>query len=738
MNRRDFLQNSLAGVVAGHSASAQGNPTPGSGKSSPELIDFGFAFAPPHRMTVGRPGASEKTLLDLNPGSLTIAWSYQDLRHTPLAIFKTPHVDWHVKLTPLLDDKSSFQSTWTRAEKFLPVLQNVYQQAAGSIQLEVAGGATAALVRVAATNSDTRAHSFAVRCEVMGNWVANNPAWMTPNEDPDALVACQGERPDRVLMFGVSAQKILAGRKTVTLEWTLGPGESRTGWIVRPYEAFQGTLPALRAFNWEHEFQAGKTEWRELLGRATQMSIPDKGVENALYACLGDLFIMREALADGYVGTTCGTEGYRSTNPFEPCLAAIALDQFGYHDTAADGLRVHLDMQEPSGEWSDPKGWAHHMWGASGLKSWAAMEHFQLTGDVPYLRTVYPRFLASSRWQALQRKKAAVSADAATKGLMPRGMGDAGLMNGSDYFGVFYPHNILAVFADKLSFQAAETLGLQADKSELQSIFEPALRDLKASLAVGAIDDSGFRWIPDSPGNRTGSRWGALYTIFPAQLLDPKDPLVTGTFRKIESAISPGGQPIHTGWMEDGAWVGITIDNVAEAHLALGRGDAAIAYLYSSLNHGTPLFTWCEERGLEPGSKKTSGDRQHLWTPVAVVRFLRDALVFEQDGNLHFAIASARSWLLPGKVIEVKDAPTHFGTTSYRMESELERNVIRVRISPPTRNPPHQIVLHVRHPRKAPMQSLKINGVNSASFDKEQEVIHLPYSAGDSELEVGF
>jgi hypothetical protein len=45
-----------------------------------ERVDFAYAFAPPHRITIGRPGASEKTLLDVEPGSLTVSWSYEDLR----------------------------------------------------------------------------------------------------------------------------------------------------------------------------------------------------------------------------------------------------------------------------------------------------------------------------------------------------------------------------------------------------------------------------------------------------------------------------------------------------------------------------------------------------------------------------------------------------------------------------------------------------------------------------------
>ena len=285
----------------------------------------------------------------------------------------------------------------------------------------------------------------------------------------------------------------------------------------------------------------------------------------------------------------------------------------GDSSEAANGLRVHIDMQEPSGEWADPKGWAHHMWGGSGFKAWAAMEHYRLTGDRAYLEAVYPHMAASSRWQESKRRETRASSEPSARGLMPRGMGDGGLMNGSDFFGIFYTHNILATFADRLSAEAAVELGKQAEATELRKIYESALQDLRASLQAGCIQEEGYRWIPDSPDNRGGSRWGMLYALFPAGLMEPGDPLITGSLKKIEHSISAGGQPVHTGWMEDGAWVGITLDNVAETHLALGNGDAAMRYLYSSLNHGTPLYTWCEERGL------ATGNEEDEWRPPAPV-----------------------------------------------------------------------------------------------------------------------
>ena len=50
-------------------ASAQEN-----GAAAPK-VDFSYAFATPHRITIGRPDASDRTLLDLQPGSLGMKWT---------------------------------------------------------------------------------------------------------------------------------------------------------------------------------------------------------------------------------------------------------------------------------------------------------------------------------------------------------------------------------------------------------------------------------------------------------------------------------------------------------------------------------------------------------------------------------------------------------------------------------------------------------------------------------------
>jgi len=556
-------------------------------------------------------------------------------------------------------------------------------------------------------NTSDKPHQFVLRCDSAA-W-GENPAWVDPARWPgDNLVAGWRERADRVLILGIGAHatsfrddKLAPGPRSLVLVWNLQPGAKATGWLVRPYRAYAADLPALRARDWAADFQAARKEWHGLLDRTAQFTIPDAGVHNAFLACLADLFIMREPVAGGQVAAVPGTECYRAPNAFEAAIVAVAIDQAGLHKEAADGYQMCLDMQEPDGNWADPKGWGHLMWGGSGFKAWAAMEHYRLTRDRAYLQRVFPRMAASSRWQEGERARTRVmhgNQRPLTYGLMPRGMGDAGLMNGDDLYGLFIPHNIWAVYADRLALEAAEALGDAKAAEELRTIHDAALGDLLQAIDRGAIREKGYRWIPGVPGKTSGSRWGVLNALTPCRILPADHELITGALQHIESHVSKGGIPIHTGWMADGMWVAITLDNLAEAHLARGNGDAAATYLYATLNHATPLTTWCEERGQEPGTQKCSGDRQHLWTPVAVVRAIRDSMLLEDGEGLHLALGTARAWLASGKPVGVSDAPSHFGRVSFQMRYDAAKGQIAGRVSFAEEAGPAWAVLRLRLP----------------------------------------
>lgn len=695
-------------------------------------VDFSHAFATPHRITIGRPDASDRTLLDLQPNDLRMAWTFDNLAmpHYPLSSYKPPTTPWDLRIIPRIDGKPFTQSRWTRLEKVLPGLENVYEDALGTTRFEAVGGITAGLIGVEVVNRDSKPHQFHVflRCDT--GTLTENPAWIDwTRYKGDNIVAGWAERADRVLVLGVGADSYslqpdgrAPGSRSMILVWDLKPGQRREGWIVHPYQAYVADLPKLRKHDWAKEMAQGKQEWRDLLARATKMDIPDPAVSNAHLACLADLFIMREPAQQGYLGAAPGTELYRSINSAEAAIVAVALDQHGFHKEAADGYRIALDMQEPDGNWADYKGWMHSMWCCSGFKCWMVMEHFRLTGDKQFLAKVYPRMIASSRWQESERARMRPAGDKRplTYGLMPRGMGDCGLKDDDDMYGIFFPHNIWAVYADRCSLEAAKILGKTKDVEELTKLYETAWTDLMTAIERGVIQEKGYRWIPGTPGKTTGSRWGVLNITSPCGLLPPDHELVTGTLRHIEANMSKGGMPLNTGWMSDGTWVAITLDNVAEAQLARGNGDAAAKYLYATLNHGTPLHTWCEERGADPGTSKCTGDKQHLWTPVAVARLVRDMLVIESGDGLNLASGADRHWLASGKPVGVTDAPTHFGPVSYRMQYDATNSKVTGEATFTPDSTAAWAVLHIRLP----------NGLRIKSVGAESKATALPDGSG--------
>jgi hypothetical protein len=670
-------------------------------------VDFSYAFAPPHRLTVGRPDRSDRTLLDLQPGCLKLAWTYEDLTGFPLASYATPVARWKLTLTPQIDGDTMGDSCWSRLSGYLPALHNRYEARCGTVTLRAVGAESAMLLHVTLENTDTQAHQFTLPID-SGAW-GENPAWVDPARwVGDNIVAGWGDRADRVLVMGVGADAyslredgMAPGPKSMVMVWDVPAGETRTGWVVRPYRSYDADLPLLRTHDWAADADAAVAEWDVLLSRAARVSIPDPGLAEAYRACLADLFIMREPVAGGHIAAVPGTEVYRASNPVEAGIVSVVLEEIGLNDEAFSGYRVVWEIQGADGNWNDPEGWCHLVWAGAGFKAWAAWRRWCVTGDRGFLEWVYPHMLANSRFQERERQRTRVGEGDSrplTYGLMPRGMGDCGLKNDDDLYGYFLPHNIWAVYADKVALQAAEALVREQDLPELRAIYDSGRRDLITAIDRGAIEEDGYRWIPGTPAKTSGSRWGVLNAYTPTGLLPGDHELVQGTLRKIESWMSPGGIPVNTGWLTTGMWVAITLDNVAEAHLGLKNGDAAARYLYATLNHATPLVTWCEERGQEPGTTQCTGDRQHLWTPVAVARCVRDCLVLEDGDGLELALGADREWLASGGAVGIESAPTDFGRVSYCLKYEADAGRIVGWVQLEGRKAPAWVRVHLRLP----------------------------------------
>ena len=167
-------------------------------------VDFSYSFATPHRLTVARPDSSDKTLLDLEPGKLRMAWTYDDLTGMPIGAFRTPPTLWDVRIIPEVDGHPFASSHWARQEGYLPALVNTYEDVAAVVHLQVSGGTEAAIVRIRMQNTGVAPRRFSLRCDSAA-W-GENPAWVNPDENAgDCLLAGWNDRADRVLLLAIGA-----------------------------------------------------------------------------------------------------------------------------------------------------------------------------------------------------------------------------------------------------------------------------------------------------------------------------------------------------------------------------------------------------------------------------------------------------------------------------------------------------------------------------------------------------
>ena len=367
-------------------------------------------------------------------------------------------------------------------------------------------------------------------------------------------------------------------------------------------------------------------------------------------------------------------------------------------------------------------------------------EHYLFTKNKKLLLFGFEKMYKHIKWAHQQRQKTKVLNELGEKpltwGLMPRGMGDGGLMEDDDYFGYFIPSNVYHCFLIKIAIWAAKELNLDNEVNELQEYYDDAFECTMEVIRKGAIQEKdGYKWIPGVPGKTSGSRWAATASIYPCELIDPFDELATGTIKKLESNKSEGGLPLDTGWLKGGIWAAIAIDNLAYAHLARGEYDKASDYLYPVINHGSPLFTWCEERMPEPNSKVITGDLQHTWTPHIVNKFIRDIIIREKENKLYLLSAIPRFWLSDGFEVGVNNSFTHFGKVDFTIKRE--GNILNFDFNIENINNLEKLLLFIRLPEN--YNELKIiENKENVSFLLKRDLIEISNVKSSFSIKINF
>ena len=161
----------------------------------------------------------------------------------------------------------------------------------------------------------------------------------------------------------------------------------------------------------------------------------------------------------------------------------------------------------------------------------------------------------------------------------------------------------------------------------------------------------------------------------------------------------------------------------ASAYLLRDEPKAVIRAFYSLMACGFSheQFTSLEHRwawGQYYGPPSTDGAWFEIYRKMLLNEIGDDTLMVGQ--------AVPRNWLEEGKKIEVKNAPTYFGTTSFLINGESSENEIKVNIDMPDRHAPKQLLVRLRHPKGKSIKSVVVNGKKWDNFNVSKEYVSIP------------
>ncbi|MCU0960619.1 MAG: hypothetical protein MUF48_10995 [Pirellulaceae bacterium] len=461
---------------------------------------------------------------------------------------------------------------------------------------------------------------------------------------------------------------------------------------------------------------------------------------------------------------------------FEVGRVAHAMDLVGLHEEA-DKVYEHFLASpgvKPDGDYTDGAGaleWATSMrhdmgyshdgtHASTGRLLFAMAERFFLTGDREWFERHRVRLQAAADWIIRQRTHYVADMphrhDLHVAGLMPPCMlGDYAIPSCDWHW--YYVDNALSLqgvqrFADALAeFDADAGRRYREEAAAFREDIRRAV-EREAVLAPVRLGRDGMyhSYIPRMAYARglTGPElgapqfpdcdrfMGALPLAEPFAVLDASDPRMVDTLNVMEELGTSASA------LEE--------QEAARRQAGLDVGDAWFWHCYVSLpkaSHNANIYLlqddvpnflrfWMNSYAAMVGSDGRLWEHWHLGsftectapdngTAGWFMENFRNMLVMEAGESLWLARATPRAWLEQGKRIRASNAPTHFGTVAYELVSDVDHRQIHATVELPSRKPPKEILLRLRHPTGAPIKSVTINGRDSPDFDAARELARL-------------
>ncbi len=615
------------------------------------------------------------------------------------------------------------------------------------------------LSRLAVTNTDMQARTATINLRV------NNKAPISL--DPDGVIKLQrpSDRPvpegltalrgvisnDKPAGGGIAGWMVQPGEDpkfSSALRWQaeLRSGQTRLIYFKTPFVELieQQELDRIREISYETEVPAVMKYWQTRLGRGMTLDVPDTAIMDLYRANLWhDVITTDRDPETGLYNQGVGTVGYR-VFANETVMIARSMDMRGEHLEAERFIEPMLRFQGQEalkGRFSTKEG-AFHSAGTythgeyamnHGFTMWGIADHYLMTRDRRYLDRVAPQIIKGCDFLINERKSTM------GKEGLPRppmhGLSPASSLEDVVEYQYWFATNAFFHLGMKRVGQALADIGhpqaerITAEAEEYRKDIERNMREaatvaatvrLRNGCYIPYTPSRVFQWRHLTEGWIREALYPAMH-LATAEVVSPNDPLITWMLDDLEDNIYfswQSGYNIkgfeHT-WFEHG---GVTLQpclvDSTTVYMARDEIQAALRAFWNtyalSIFPDVNCFTeWAQALGRPGGPLYKTSDESRF------VMWLRQLMIWEDGDRLWFGRAVPKQWLENQKGVRIERAPTIFGTAGLAIRSESDDGRITATVQIPTRTPPKEVWLRLRHPADLKPKQVFVNNRPIAS-----------------------
>jgi len=428
--------------------------------------------------------------------------------------------------------------------------------------------------------------------------------------------------------------------------------------------------------------------WREVPLPYDRVQVPDAGIQALVDSSIRNIWQARE-VKDGLPAFQVGPTCYRGLWIVDGAFLLEAAAMLGAGDQARNGVAYEMKYQQPDGGIRVIKNYHKE----NGIVIWTCVRHAQLTQDKTWLESMWPDLERIAEYIKQLRVRTYKNDSPLDDGLNPPGFPDGGI-GGNHYE---YTNSYWNLVGLRAFTQAAQWLG----KSEQAAVWQKEYDDFAAAFRRASArdmhaDEHGNRYLPtrmDGKDLPQRGQWAFCHAVYPGQVFDADDALVTGNMAMLE-ATEREGMVYGTGWDKTGIW-NYFASFYGHAWLWQGNGRKAAQSLYAFANHAAPMFVWREEQSLKGEKFKKVGDMPHNWASAEFIRLTVHILALDRGNELHLFEGLPKEWVQAGMVTKLNGIATPFGKLYLALKVDDSGKTARLKVEKLRADLLERIVVHL-------------------------------------------